>query len=107
MPSYTFPVVSLAAFIICTTFISGNVLALAISNQLVAWFTSGDVIFNWVIVGLGMLEIGARQLHNWRLHEPPTSFPSANLASCQHADTVAWCHVITSDYQGGTQAPQS
>jgi len=33
---------------------------------------------------------------------PPTSFPSANLASHQHAYTVAWCHVITSDYQGGT-----
>ena len=34
---------------------------------------------------------------------PPTSFPSANLASHQHAYTVAWCHVITSDYQGGTK----
>jgi len=33
---------------------------------------------------------------------PPTSFPSANLAPCQHAHTVAGCHVITPDYQGGT-----
>ena len=33
---------------------------------------------------------------------PLTSFPSANLASRQHAYTVASCHVITSDYQGGT-----
>ena len=65
-------------------------------------FTSGDFIFNWAIAGPGMLEIGARQLNNWRLHEPPTSFPSVNLAPCQHAYTVAWCHVITSDYQGGT-----
>ena len=45
MLSYTFPVVSPAAFIICTTFISGDVLALAISNRLVAWFTSGDFTF--------------------------------------------------------------
>ena len=36
VPSYTFPVVSLAAFIICTTFIFGDVLAPAISNHLVA-----------------------------------------------------------------------
>jgi len=49
-----------------------------------------------------MLEIGTRQLNNWRLHEPPTSSSSANLAPCQHAYTVAWCHVITSDYQDGT-----
>ena len=34
--SYTFPVVSPAAFIICITFILGDVLALAISNHLVA-----------------------------------------------------------------------
>ena len=37
----------------------------------------------------------------------PTSFLSANLAPCQHAYTVAGCHVITPDHQGGTQAPQS
>ena len=37
VPSYTFPVVSPAAFIICTTFIFGDMLALAISNHLVAW----------------------------------------------------------------------
>jgi len=36
VPSYTSPVVSPAAFIICTTFIFGDVLALAISNHLVA-----------------------------------------------------------------------
>ena len=36
VPSYTFPVVSPAAFIICTTFIFGDVLAPAIYNYLVA-----------------------------------------------------------------------
>ena len=36
VPSYTFPVVSPTAFIICTTFIFGDVLAPAISNHLVA-----------------------------------------------------------------------
>ena len=105
MLSYTFPVVSPAAFIICTTFISGDVLALAISNHSVAW------VYIWRLhLQLGdrlVWEIGARQLNNWRLHESPTSFTSANLASCQHAYTVAGCHVITSDYQGGTQAPKS
>ena len=38
-------------------------------------FTSGDFIFNPVIAGSGMLEIGARQLNNWRLHEPPDFLP--------------------------------
>ena len=38
-------------------------------------FTSGDFIFNPVIVGSGMLEIGTRQLNNWRLHEPPDLLP--------------------------------
>ncbi len=37
--------------------------------------TSGDFIFNTVIAGSGMLEIGARQLNNWRLHEPPDFLP--------------------------------
>jgi len=58
-------------------------------DHLVAWFTSGDFIFNPVTAGSGALEIGARQLNNWQLQEPPTSFPSANLASRQHAYTVA------------------
>ena len=49
VPSYTFPVVSPAAFIICTTFIFGDVLASAISDHLVAWFTSGDFTFYWAI----------------------------------------------------------
>ena len=38
-------------------------------------FTSGDFIFNPVIAGSGVLEIGARQLNNWRLHEPPDFLP--------------------------------
>ena len=38
-------------------------------------FTSGDFIFNPVIAGSGMLEIGTHQLNNWRLHEPPDFFP--------------------------------
>ena len=40
----------------------------------IAWspeFTSSDFTFNWAIAGPGMLEIGTRQLNNWRLHEPP------------------------------------
>jgi len=37
---------------------------------------------------------------------PPTSFPSANLAPCQHAYTVAGCHVITPDHQGGTDVKE-
>ena len=47
-------------------------------RSLITWspeFTSGDFIFNPVIAGSGMLEIGARQLNNWRLHEPPDFFP--------------------------------
>ena len=34
---------------------------------------------------------------------PPTSFPRASQVSHQHAYTIAWCHVIASDYQGGTK----
>ena len=41
-------------------------------------------------------------LINGDFTSPLTSSSSANLAPCQHAYTVAWCHVITSDYQGGT-----
>ena len=50
-------------------------------------FASGDFIPNSVTAGLGMLEIGARQLNNWRPHEPPTSFPSAShgpRSTCLH-----------------------
>ena len=50
-----------------------------------------------------MLEIVHANLITGDYTSPPTSFTSANLAPCQHAYTVAWCHVITSDYQGGTQ----
>ena len=53
-------------------------------RSLITWssrFASGDFITNLVTAGLGMLEIGARQLNNWRLHEPPTSFPSASQVS--------------------------
>ena len=67
MPSYTFPVVSPAAFIICFSFIFGDVLSPAISNC--------DFIFNMVIADSGMQEIGTRQLNNWRLHEPPDFLP--------------------------------
>ena len=41
-----------------------------------AGFTSGDFIFNLVIAYSDMLEIGTRQLNNWRLHEPPDFLPS-------------------------------
>ena len=34
-------------------------------------FTPGDYETNLVIAGLCMLEIRARQLNNWRSHEPP------------------------------------
>ena len=41
-------------------------------------FASGDFISNPVTTGLGMLEVGASQLKDWRLHEPPNFLPSAN-----------------------------
>jgi len=47
-------------------------------RSLITWsprFTSGNFIFNSVTAGLGMLEIGARQLDNWRLREPPDFLP--------------------------------
>ena len=46
--------------------------------SLITWssgFVSGDYITNLVTVGLGMLEIGARQLNVWRLHELPDFLP--------------------------------
>ena len=47
-------------------------------RSLITWspgFTSGDFIFNPVTAGSGVQEIGARQLNNWRLHEPPDFLP--------------------------------
>ena len=47
-------------------------------RSLITWspeFTSGDFIFNPVTAGSGVLEIGARQLDNWRLREPPDFLP--------------------------------
>ena len=47
-------------------------------RSLITWspgFTSGDFIFNLVTAGIGVVEIGARQLNNWRLHEPPDLLP--------------------------------
>jgi len=38
-------------------------------------FTPGVYDTNLVTAGLGMLEIGARQLNDWRPHEPPDSLP--------------------------------
>ena len=77
MLSYTFPVVSPAAFIIYTAFIFGDVLVMAISNHLVAWVchlaTSSSTRRS-----SGMLKIGARQLNNWRLHEPTDFLPFCN-----------------------------
>ena len=97
---HTFPVVSPAAFMICTTYFtvyvqvncpptssSGQLGSVHLPSSsamslfrrsLITWshgFTSGDFIFNPVTVGLGMLEIGARQLKDGRLHEPPDFFP--------------------------------
>ena len=97
---HTFPVVSPAAFMICTTCFTvyaqascpptsssgqlGNVYLPSSSamslfrRSLITWspgFTSGDFIFNPVTAGSGVLEIGARQLNNWRLHEPPDFLP--------------------------------
>ena len=37
--------------------------------------TSGDFIFNLAIAHSGNLEIGTRQLTNWRLHVPPDFLP--------------------------------
>ena len=66
-------------------------------------FTSGNYDTNLETAGLGMLEIGARQLIDWRLHEAPR-LPSLLSARCpvQHAYIISCCHVITSDYLGGT-----
>ena len=47
-------------------------------RSLITWshgFTSGDFPFNPVTAGSGALEIGARHLNNWRLHEPPDLLP--------------------------------
>ena len=47
-------------------------------RSLITWssgFASGDYITNLVTVGLGMLEIGAHQLNDWRLREPPDFLP--------------------------------
>ena len=51
---------------------------LHLRRSLITWspgFTSGDFILNSVTAGSGVLEIGARQLSNWRLHEPPDFLP--------------------------------
>ena len=37
--------------------------------------TSGDLIFNLAIAHSGKLEIGTRQLNNWRLRVPPDFLP--------------------------------
>ena len=93
---HTFPVVSPAAFMICptcfTVYVQVCYFPSSFSGQLgndhlpsssamflfrrslttrSPGFTSGDFIFNPVTAGSGVLEIGARQLNNWRLHEPP------------------------------------
>ena len=97
---HTFPMVSPAAFMICTTCFTvyvqvscpptsssgqlGSVYLPSSSamslfrRSLITWFSgfsSGDFIFNSVTAGLGMMEIGARQLNNWRLREPPDFLP--------------------------------
>ena len=64
---------------------SGLHVLLSLSRRsLITWspgFTSGDFIFNPVTAGSGVLEIGARQLNNWRLHEHPP--PPDFLPFCQ------------------------
>ena len=97
---HTFPVVSPAAFIICptcfTVYVQVGYLPSSSSGQLgndylpsssamslfrrslITWspgFISGDFIFNSVTAGIGMMEIGARQLNNWRLRKPPDLLP--------------------------------
>jgi len=49
-----------------------------------------------VTAGFGMLEIGATT----RAPRLPSLLPA--MSSAQHAYIIACCHVITSDYQGGT-----
>ena len=97
---HTFPVVSLAAFMIyptCfTVYAQVSCLPTSASGQLgndylpsssamslfrrslITWspgFTSGDFIVNPETAGLGVLEIGTCQLNNWRLHQPPDFLP--------------------------------
>ena len=85
---------------------------LHLRRSLITWspgITSGDFILNLVTAGSGVLEIGARQLSNWRLHEPPDflplcqpGVPSTRLYNILMPTTRPINHVITSDYQGGT-----
>ena len=47
-------------------------------RSLITWlpeFASGDYDTNLVTAGLDLLEIGARQLNDWRLHELPDLLP--------------------------------
>ena len=140
MPLYTFPVVSPAAFIICTAFIFGDVLPPAVCFSTVDVLPSA-VCFSTVDVllpsrccyrrGASTVEVllpsrclyrrgqhrlrGRRFLGLQRTPICPTGCDTTSRllfllhARCpsQHAYSVAWCHVITSDYQDGTQAPQS
>ena len=124
---HTFPVVSPAAFMIyftCfTVYVQVSCLPSSSSGQLgndhlpsssamslfrrslITWshgFTSGDFIFNPVTAGLGMLEIGARQLNNWRLREPPDFLPFCQPGVPSNVYIIARRHVITPDYQVGT-----
>ena len=58
-------------------------------------FTSGDFIFHWVIADSGMLEVGARQLINRRLHELPDFLPfcgSGALSTYLHCSLVPRHH---------------
>jgi len=51
-------------------------------RSLITWspgFASGDYDTNLVTAGLDMLEIGARQLNDWRLHELPDFLPFCQL----------------------------
>ena len=124
---HTFPVVSPAAFMIyftCfTVYVQVSCLPSSSSGQLgndylpsssamslfrrslITWshgFTSGDFIFNPVTAVLGMLEIGTRQLNNWRLREPPDFLPFCQPGVPSNAYIIARRHVITPDYQVGT-----
>ena len=155
---HTFPLVSPAAFMICTTcftvYAQVSYPTTSSSGQLgndhlpsssamslfrrslttrSPGFASSDFIFNPVTAGSGVLEIGARQLNNWRLHEPPDFLPFcqpgvpstrlySGLMPCHHfrlpgrykSEAQDWgaCvpygpRALTKSQHGGTQSEES
>ena len=52
--------------------------------------TSGDFIFNLVIADSGKLEIGTRQVDNWRVREPPDFLPFCQPGALSTRPYCSW-----------------